>query len=593
MAQLEGSQLSQKMSCEGVSPGQVMAVLFVELRQEVLAQRRRVKEQLKKDNRGLIPNLLGDDDEDNLGAETDHDDDCGIMNKITDRKGRKEFETDMHTLIRSYNDMLAKDLKGIPEVKLQKMFPSLRRPSILPNFAGGKKNGQQRPWLKPGGLTQRLFSFDDIDAPAAADGDPDHLDEEEDESKNSKSSATGRLKAAVRGGMFTGSLLRKTREAQATPTDVIFDSNNPPSERGANECSSEGTGRSSALKASQATRPPPMSLIEESKSEDGTDREVSDRDMSSPRLEIETDLDGVELNDPPDAQKSEKAEGRLQQSNGGTTSPSTGKVNSSGTTITPGKLNQSRLFEIMSLRKLREHQPQDLQSDPGPNQSWNPGESTLPSDLTKGSREERPAMYKRTSTLQKELTKLKQAATETVERYKEDHAMYNKLFIPAEDYETFAGAEGVGNKMMQLRASVNMNMSAMGVVPELSSDVVSNPDRDMSENELLDFMTKCIESRNVESLDFMADFFRDNTISQTMVKSNAQVVWLQDWFPIKDCIYAISVDKKKKRVLVVFRGATTRADWAHGFDAAVSAFFVIPLFVIDVPSKTTYTHCSS
>ena len=578
MAQLEGSRLSQKMSCEGVSPGQVMAVLFVELRQEVLAQRQRVKEQLKKDNRGLIPNLLGDDNEDELGTETDHDDDCGIMNKITDRKGRKEFETDMHTLIRSYNDMLAKDLKGIPEVKLQKMFPSLRRPSILPNFAGGKRNGQQRPWLKPGGLTQRLFSFDDIETPAVEDGDPDHLDEEGSESKNSKSSATGRLRAAVRGGMFTGSLLRKTREAQATPTDVIFDSNNPPSERGASESNSEGSGRSNALKASQASRPPPMSLIEESKSEDGTDREVSDQDMSSPCLEIETDMDEVELNDAPGVQKSETTEERLQQSNGGANSPS-GKVNSSGTITPTGKLNQSRLFEIMSLRKMREHQPHDLQSDPGPNQSWNPS-SSLPSDLTKGGTgEERPAMYKRTSTLQKELTKLKQAATDTVERYKEDHAMYNKLFIPAEDYETFAGAEGVGNKMMQLRASVNMNMSAMGVVPELSSDMESNPDRDMSENELLDFMTKCIESRNVESLDFMADFFRDNTISQTMVKSNAQVVWLQDWFPIKDCIYAISVDKKKKRVLVVFRGATTRADWAHGFDAAVSAFFVISLFV--------------
>ena len=43
----------------------------------------------------------------------------------------------------------------------------------------------------------------------------------------------------------------------------------------------------------------------------------------------------------------------------------------------------------------------------------------------------------------------------------------------------------------------------------------------------------------------------------------------EDWFPIKDCVYAISVDKEKKRVLVIFRGATTRADWNHGFDAAM------------------------
>ena len=89
----------------------------------------------------------------------------------------------------------------------------------------------------------------------------------------------------------------------------------------------------------------------------------------------------------------------------------------------------------------------------------------------------------------------------------------------------------------------------------------------MSENELLDFMTKCIESRDSHSLDFMADFFYPDTVAHAMVKSEAQFVWLQDWFPIKDCIYAISVDKKKKRVVVVFRGAITRADWSHAFDS--------------------------
>ena len=37
---------------EGVLPGQIMAILILELRQEVLAQRRRVKEQIKKQDRG-------------------------------------------------------------------------------------------------------------------------------------------------------------------------------------------------------------------------------------------------------------------------------------------------------------------------------------------------------------------------------------------------------------------------------------------------------------------------------------------------------------------------------------------------------------
>ena len=157
-----------------------------------------------------------------------------------------------------------------------------------------------------------------------------------------------------------------------------------------------------------------------------------------------------------------------------------------------------------------------------------------------------------------------------VDKYREDHALHNKLYIPAEDYATFAGAEDVGDQLMRMTSSLNLGaMSAVPEFAEMASTAGGDMGRNVSESELLDFMTKCLESRNVESLDFMADFFRDNTISQTMVKSTARVVWLQDWYPIKDCIYSISVDRQKKRVLVVFRGAITRADWSHGFDAAM------------------------
>ena len=300
------------------------------------------------------------------------------------------------------------------------------------------------------------------------------------------------------------------------------------------------------MRSSLASRPPPLSLIEESKSEDGTDKEISESEKG-------TEVDFSESDN-------------VQKLSAATT------TTSEGTNTTPGKnnpplnapvkLNQSKLFDsIMSMRGMKAQHPRDidLQSDPGPTQShsWVYGESPRFISGIGSSEKQRPGLYKRPSmALTQQLNQLKQAATDTVERYKEDHAMYNKLFIPTDDYETFAGAENVGNKMVRLRSSINMPYNAMGAVPE--SSTFSDPGRDMSENELLDFMTKCIESRNVDSLDFMTDFFRDDTISQTMVKSNAQVVWLQDWYPIKDCIYAISVDKKKKRVLVVFRGATTR-----------------------------------
>ena len=125
---------------------------------------------------------------------------------------------------------------------------------------------------------------------------------------------------------------------------------------------------------------------------------------------------------------------------------------------------------------------------------------------------------------------LKKQFTTYVKRVKEDRALQHKL----DDYEAFAGAEDVGNKVLTMTSKINREVSHM-------------PGRTMSEKELLDFMTKCIESRDSRSLGFMAEFFKDDTVAQAMVKSEAQFVWLQDWFPIKDCIYAISVDKKKKR----------------------------------------------
>ena len=513
---------------EGISPGQVMAILFVELRQEVLAQRRRAKETLKRD-RGLFPNLISDDDEDELGEEPDDEDfDAGIMNKITDRKGRKEFETDMHTLIRSYNDMLAQDLKGIPEVKLERFINPLRRSTL-----GNTRKNKNRQW--PTLSQMRLFSFDEVELEQEQQqqNSSDHDEEGSRGSKNSKSSATGRSKLAAK-----FQLLRK-KTPSPPPDYCTIDSETQP------------VGYST-VRSSLASRPPPLSLIEESKSEDGTDKEISESEKG-------TEVDFSESDN-------------VQKLSAAKTTTTTTTTTSEGTNTTPGKnnpplnapvkLNQSKLFDsIMSMRGMKAQHLRDidLQSDPGPTQShsWVYGESPRFISGIGSSEKQRPGLYKRPSmALTQQLNQLKQAATDTVERYKEDHAMYNKLFIPTDDYETFAGAENVGNKMVRLRSSINMPYNAMGAVPE--SSTFSDPGRDMSENELLDFMTKCIESRNVDSLDFMTDFFRDDTISQTMVKSNAQVVWLQDWYPIKDCIYAISVDKKKKRVLVVFRGATTR-----------------------------------
>mmetsp|Transcript_56883 Transcript_56883/g.138483 ORF Transcript_56883/g.138483 Transcript_56883/m.138483 type:complete len:1003 (-) Transcript_56883:733-3741(-) len=79
--------------------------------------------------------------------------------------------------------------------------------------------------------------------------------------------------------------------------------------------------------------------------------------------------------------------------------------------------------------------------------------------------------------------------------------------------------------------------------------------------EMTRIMRKAVESRDDERLSFLSRLFKDGSVSQLMAETNARVVWINDWYPLKDLTYAIAVDKKLKRVLVVFRGAITSTDW--------------------------------
>lgn len=88
----------------------------------------------------------------------------------------------------------------------------------------------------------------------------------------------------------------------------------------------------------------------------------------------------------------------------------------------------------------------------------------------------------------------------------------------------------------------------------------------LAEDELLTIMERAVASRDHDRLDFMPNFFRPNTISHIMAKSDARVVWMNDWFSTQEMTYAIAVDKAKKRVLVVFRGCKTRHDWSKALD---------------------------
>uniref|UniRef100_A0A7S2RIA2 Fungal lipase-type domain-containing protein n=1 Tax=Eucampia antarctica TaxID=49252 RepID=A0A7S2RIA2_9STRA len=91
--------------------------------------------------------------------------------------------------------------------------------------------------------------------------------------------------------------------------------------------------------------------------------------------------------------------------------------------------------------------------------------------------------------------------------------------------------------------------------------VVQDVDKTMTEDEFLDMIQTAVDSRENHSLDFMSKFFKADSICEAMFKSTANIFWINDWYPLIDCTYAIAVDPCEKRVLVVFRGTATTTDW--------------------------------
>merc|ERR1712070_1319230 len=76
-----------------------------------------------------------------------------------------------------------------------------------------------------------------------------------------------------------------------------------------------------------------------------------------------------------------------------------------------------------------------------------------------------------------------------------------------------------------------------------------------------DVIRSAVENRDDNRLQFLSKFFKPGSVSKLLAESRARIVWVNDWYPMKDLIYAISVDDLQKRVMVVFRGAITTTDW--------------------------------
>lgn len=429
LAQLPGmNEFAEGDEIESVSPAQIMAILIVELRQEVIAQRKRAKEQIKRrGERGWFEPKSEDD-------ELEEDDDAGVMNKITDSSGKKEFETDMHAMVRAYNDMLRKDLKGIPEVKMTFSNPFAR--------SAESKAAENTPSRYTRQTLEAIKKF-----------------KEGLQGKHADKTAEGANgKPAIRNA-------------------VSYDEYNRSNSVDSNHRRLFSTPLKSKLED-----------VSEEKSDEKSDEESgNDHFLSTPPAQSQ---------DNPHRNKN---------------------IASSDV-----KGYHSKIYDFLeSVKGLRvSHQNQDAEvmSDPGLSSSRDEGSTThdIASPLSPQSR--RPTLSQQISVY--------------FERAKEDHALYNKYLIPSEDYNTFSHAEDVGNAIFNgdLKMPSKKRMSA---IDESMNTDDEDGDRNMNETELLDFMTKCIQTRDDTKLSFMKDFFKEDSPSATMVKSQAKIVWMNDWYTVK------------------------------------------------------------
>jgi len=455
LAQLPGvNSFVDEEVIESVSPAQIMAILIVELRQEVIAQRKRAKEQIKRrGERGWFDSSESDE-------EIEGDDDAGVMNRITDSHGRKEFEMEMHAMVRAYNDMLRKDLKGIPEVKMTFTNPFTRSAEV-------------KAPITPGKVTQQTIQ------------------------------AINRFKAGLRGKNSNDS----TIPIRTASCDEY------------NRSHSDGSTLPSHHREKFST-PPKTKLDDEEKSE------------VLPEGEYKEESSDVFLSTPQAHDSHHRPKNFVSSDTKG---------------------YQSKIYDFLeSVRGFKpsnDHTQEtaEIMSDPGISSSHEDDLGSLHS----------PPQPRRPT--------ISQQISVYLEKAKEDRAIYNnKYLIPNEDYNTFTNAEDIGNAIFN--GEMKMPSKKIFALDESAETFESEDDRNMNETELLDFMTKCINSRDDTKLSFMKDFFKEDSPCATMVKSHAKIVWMNDWYTVKDLMYAISVDKQKKRVTVVFRGAITRPDWNHAFD---------------------------
>jgi len=142
-----------------------------------------------------------------------------------------------------------------------------------------------------------------------------------------------------------------------------------------------------------------------------------------------------------------------------------------------------------------------------------------------------------------------------------------------------------GLNVIKQRQRIHRAKSVLNVLSEeekglieieaLDGQMFNVADGDSSEfytkQEVLNLLDEAVDSRDHEKIKIIEKFFKDGSITKSLLQSKAETVWINDWHPAHECTYAISIDKEKNNVLLAFRGAYTRADWSHVLDTKVKA----------------------
>ena len=528
--------------CHGMFPAQIMAVLLIELRKEVKALKAR--QQLQQQPQGN-PNpetpgggrTIAEEDSssdhsissveqgDSSLARTNVAEQQSLFSTWTSRKGRKQYEVDMHFSLKAYSDMIGKDLSSNrPEITRFQLMERMKS-----NYF--KRHYEQ----ESGALSMRLAS-------KALPGKRAQL---------SRTQSVPAMKKIQQETLGSKSL--------HDPAKVNTPTNN--SKRSSSDQGSISVEVKDVLINSMKT-----AAIEPDHGTEITLVEVNDQDCNQKHNLRFTDEDHFDVQDPLFS-PNENTYLRHKSDPDVSAKDSPSPKRSILKPLTP--ISQSARSSTWSGQKS--HSAQILTTQNSESMIISERNYPIEMELPKHEPKHHPFQTRPGSAIparleayishvrQNQRVRMQSVHDRVAERMAEVTGRVNEQLDRVQLSE-----EAINRHRLEKMVNDFFNVG-VSVTTE-SGRLNKSLNRPLTEDELLDLMEKAVESRRRERIEFMASFFRDGTVSHLMAKSTSKVVWLNDWYPLKDPTYAISIDSEKKRVLVVFRGAITRADWGHSTD---------------------------